>query len=117
MAYRVQNHAMDLSLPSNNEEALLIQMESPNNTFYTHVPRQILKSELLKLPLEAWITKYEKVHENGTSIEYDNVMFTTLKDGSVSISFKETKVVTKSSIFNTEINVITPLEPSVIPIT
>ncbi|GAA0158391.1 hypothetical protein LIER_15435 [Lithospermum erythrorhizon] len=43
-------------------------------------------------------------------------MFTKVKDGSVSIFFEETEVVTKSSILNTEINLITPLEPSVIPI-
>ncbi|GAA0163661.1 hypothetical protein LIER_19469 [Lithospermum erythrorhizon] len=117
MAYRVQNHGMDLTLPSNNnKEALLIQMESPNNNFCTHVSRQFLRSELLKLLSKTWITKYEKVHDNDTPIQYDNAMFTKLKDGSVSISFKETEVVTKSSIFNTEINVITPLEPFVIPI-
>ncbi|GAA0141822.1 hypothetical protein LIER_42679 [Lithospermum erythrorhizon] len=103
MAYHVQNHAMDLTLPSSNEEALLIEMESPNNTFCTNVLRQIPKSELLKLLPKAWITKNEKMHENDTPIQYDNAIFSKLKDGSVSIFFKETEVVTKSSIFNTKL--------------
>lgn len=61
MVYRVQNHAMDLSLLGSNN-ALLLSVDEQNLTSCTHVPRQLSKSELLHLLLETWITNYEKIH-------------------------------------------------------
>ncbi|CAH8254131.1 unnamed protein product [Arabidopsis lyrata] len=49
MAYRDQNYAMDLSLPRDTEDALLIQLESQHSPSCIHIPRQIPKEELVKL--------------------------------------------------------------------
>ncbi|OWM64307.1 hypothetical protein CDL15_Pgr018879 [Punica granatum] len=51
MAYRVQNHALDLSLPG-SEEALIISMDSINAPTCVHVARQIFRVDLVKLLLE-----------------------------------------------------------------
>ncbi|CAH8254130.1 unnamed protein product [Arabidopsis lyrata] len=56
MAYRVQNHSMDLSLPSDTEDALLIQLESQYSPSCIHIPRQIPREELVKLLPESWVT-------------------------------------------------------------
>ena len=42
MVYRVQNHALDLTIPG-GEDALLIRVDEKTTTSYTHVPRQISK--------------------------------------------------------------------------
>ncbi|CDP22247.1 unnamed protein product [Coffea canephora] len=48
MAYRVQNHALDLTIPG-GEDALLIQVDEKNSTSCTHIPRQISKPDLVQL--------------------------------------------------------------------
>ncbi|CDP21204.1 unnamed protein product [Coffea canephora] len=58
MVYRVQNHAQDLAIPG-GENALLIRVDEKNGTSCTHVPRQILKQELIQLLPNDWITDYE----------------------------------------------------------
>lgn len=48
MAYRVQNHAFNLTLPANND-TLLILVDSNRVTTYVHMPKQVPRKELLKL--------------------------------------------------------------------
>lgn len=43
MAYRVQNHVMDLSLTRDTEDTLLIQLESQHIPSCIHIPRQDLQ--------------------------------------------------------------------------
>ncbi|KAK9750015.1 hypothetical protein RND81_02G166600 [Saponaria officinalis] len=69
MAYRVQNHAMDLSIPRDTNDALFIQLESQHSPSCIHISRQIPKNELIKLLPESWITNYEKIHEINTPLQ------------------------------------------------
>ncbi|KAG7578924.1 Viral movement protein [Arabidopsis thaliana x Arabidopsis arenosa] len=57
MVYRVQNHAMDLSLPRDTEDALLIQLESQHSPSCIHIRRQIPREELVKLLPESWSSR------------------------------------------------------------
>lgn len=47
MAYRVQNHAYDLSLPGGTD-ALFLNIEEGQSASCTHIPRQISRAELIK---------------------------------------------------------------------
>lgn len=49
MAWRVQNHAMDLCLPG-GENVLLLNIDATKgNTMCTQIPRQISRDKLLKI--------------------------------------------------------------------
>ncbi|VVA93505.1 unnamed protein product [Arabis nemorensis] len=89
MAYRVQNHAIDSSLPRDTEDALLIQLESQHSPSCIHIPRQIPKDELIKLLPESWVTNYEKLHENSTPIQSVDSSISRRKDGAIQIEFKQ----------------------------
>ncbi|KAI4310542.1 hypothetical protein MLD38_035514 [Melastoma candidum] len=63
MSYRVQNHALDLKVPNDANDALIIYADYHHAQAPTclHVPRQITRGELLKLLPERWITNYEQL--------------------------------------------------------
>ncbi|GJZ87937.1 putative zinc finger, CCHC-type containing protein [Tanacetum coccineum] len=65
MAYRVQNHSLDILVPGqdNAGDALLIDVDSNATPTCTYVPRQLSRDELVKLLLEKWITNYEQIHQ------------------------------------------------------
>ncbi|XP_062089667.1 uncharacterized protein LOC133796203 [Humulus lupulus] len=62
MAYRLQDHALDLSLPT-AEEALLVSVDSTQVPTCTHIPRQISTDDLMKILPNSWITNYEMLHQ------------------------------------------------------
>ncbi|CDP21822.1 unnamed protein product [Coffea canephora] len=87
MAYRVQNHALDLTIPG-GEDALLIQVDEKNSTSCTHIPRQISKSDLVQLLPNSWITDYENLHTQANEpLESSNSRITKTIEGRTSISF------------------------------
>ncbi|PKI69614.1 hypothetical protein CRG98_009969 [Punica granatum] len=86
MAYRIQNHALDLSLPG-SEEALIISVDSVNAPACVHVPRQIARADLVKLLLETWVTNYERLHQNAQPIQSSEPKFGKRPDKKVVISF------------------------------
>ena len=72
MVYRVQNHALDLTIPS-GKEVLFIRVDEKNSASCTHVLRQISKSEIIQLLPDNWITNYESLHSQpNESIESSN---------------------------------------------
>ncbi|KAI4324509.1 hypothetical protein MLD38_029993 [Melastoma candidum] len=89
MAYRVQNHALDLNVANNNGDALLIRSDYHNSQAPTclYVPRQISRSDLLKLLPERWITNYEKTQQKVKPIQSSEPKFIREKDGTVVIKF------------------------------
>ncbi|GJY64068.1 hypothetical protein Tco_0465528 [Tanacetum coccineum] len=65
MAYRVQNHSLDILVPGqdNAGDDLLIDVDSNATPTCTYVPRQLSRDELVKLLPEKWITNYEQIHQ------------------------------------------------------
>ncbi|MFS7998228.1 hypothetical protein Hanom_Chr12g01151251 [Helianthus anomalus] len=66
MAYRVQNHSLDIMVPGsqdNSGDALLIDIDSNATPTCTYVPKQLSREELTKLLPEKWITNYEQIHQ------------------------------------------------------
>ncbi|CAG7906488.1 unnamed protein product [Brassica rapa] len=90
IVYRIQDHALDLVLPS-SDEALYFEVTSasqaPNSI---QIPRQISREELLcRLP-ESWVTSYEKLHQATQSpIQSSEVSFHSRNDGTTEIKFKK----------------------------
>nr|GEZ91791.1 putative zinc finger, CCHC-type [Tanacetum cinerariifolium] len=65
MAYRVQNHSLDILVPGQDNAgyALLIDVDSNATPTCTYVPRQLSRDELVNLLPEKWITNYEQIHQ------------------------------------------------------
>ncbi|PKI50937.1 hypothetical protein CRG98_028667 [Punica granatum] len=79
MFYRVQNHALDLSLPE-SEEALIIYVDSLNAPTCINIPRQISRVDFVKLLPETWATNYERLHQNAQSIQSSEPKFGSLQN-------------------------------------
>ena len=93
MAYRLQDHALDLAVPTSTD-ALMISVDSNQMATCTRIPRQIPTEELTKLLPGAWVTNYEKLWQAQTVAQTTTEpSYKTLPDGTVEITFdhKETK--------------------------
>ncbi|ESQ46587.1 hypothetical protein EUTSA_v100007052mg, partial [Eutrema salsugineum] len=90
IVYRIQDHALDLVLPSSDEAVYLevtLASQSPNSI---QIPRQISREELLRRLPESWITSYEKLHQAvQTPIQSSEVSFHSRNDGTTEIKFKK----------------------------
>ncbi|OWM91473.1 hypothetical protein CDL15_Pgr017391 [Punica granatum] len=86
MAYRVQNHTFDLSLPG-SKEAVMILMDSMNAPTCVHIPRQISRQDLVKLLPNKWVTNYERLQQNTQPIQALEPKFGRKADGNVVITF------------------------------
>lgn len=65
MAYRIQNHPLDLTLPQFvSKEALLIAVDTAAPRARVHIQRQISIPELVKLLAGTWFTSYERLDDN-----------------------------------------------------
>ncbi|ESQ50197.1 hypothetical protein EUTSA_v10002254mg, partial [Eutrema salsugineum] len=109
MAYRVQNHAMDLSLPQDTGDSLLIQLKSQHIPSCIHIPKQLPREDLGKLLPESWVTNYEKLHQSSIPIQSVDSSIYRRKNGAIEISFKQQDG-EKSwhPTFCTKINAISP---------
>ncbi|KAL2532594.1 hypothetical protein Adt_05945 [Abeliophyllum distichum] len=91
MAYRVQNHSLDFATPQDTEDVLFLQLETDQPSC-TYVPRQISRSELLKLIPETWVIGYEQHHQasqNCKPIQFSTNYFGRNSYGQVEIMFKK----------------------------
>ncbi|KAK1392715.1 hypothetical protein POM88_011771 [Heracleum sosnowskyi] len=106
MAYRVENHSFDLSLPRDTDEALFLEIDVQSNSSCIHLPKQIPKDELVKLLPESWVTHYEKIRRDNQPIHSVKSSFFRKKDGAVKIVFKKDDSSSSSdtSIFSSEVN-------------
>ncbi|KAF5776829.1 hypothetical protein HanXRQr2_Chr12g0528581 [Helianthus annuus] len=108
MAYRVQNHSLDIMVPGSQEnsgDALLIDIDSNATPTCTYVPKQLSREELTKLLPEKWITNYEQIHQAPvqTTTTPD---FVRHQDGQVEVRFARQD---RREIFST-ISMIQPAE-------
>ncbi|KAI9127507.1 hypothetical protein K1719_000500 [Acacia pycnantha] len=61
IAYRLQNHALDLSLPNSTTDALVAISNRADDTSIIQIPRQIPKEELAQIIPMEWISNYENL--------------------------------------------------------
>ncbi|GJR02267.1 putative zinc finger, CCHC-type containing protein [Tanacetum coccineum] len=110
MAYRVQNHSLDILVPGqdNAGDALMIDVDSNATPTCTYVPRQLSREELVKLLPEKWITNYEHIyqaHVRSTSAPE----FMRYENGLVEIKFSSSQP-KSDNVFPTGIHMITPTD-------
>nr|AHN13809.1 movement protein [Aristotelia chilensis virus 1] len=102
LVYRVQNHALDLAVPKGTEDALLINVDSTHVPSCTHVPKQIPRSELVKIIPASWITNYENLHQAPQPVQATEPTFSKRSDGKIEISFeKKEEQSTVATVFPT----------------
>ncbi|WMV33047.1 hypothetical protein MTR67_026432 [Solanum verrucosum] len=71
LAWRVQNHDRDLSLPG-GQKSLFLNIDATNGTTQcTQIPRQIPRKELVIVLHDAWVTKYEKLRVHPQHLFFD----------------------------------------------
>ncbi|KAH0665355.1 hypothetical protein KY290_027606 [Solanum tuberosum] len=64
LAWRVQNHEIDLS-PQGGQDTLFVNVDATNGTTQcTQIPRQISREELVKVLPDSWVTNYEKLRDH-----------------------------------------------------
>ncbi|KAI9109987.1 hypothetical protein K1719_019028 [Acacia pycnantha] len=61
IVYRLQNHALDISLPNSTIDALVAISNRADDTSIIQIPRQIPKEELAQIMPMEWISNYEKL--------------------------------------------------------
>ena len=88
MVYRVQNHALDFTLPRTTD-ALMITADSQNSPTCTQIPKQISTEDLKKFFPNSWITNYEKLHQFHVAVQSLEATFMTQKDGLTLITFNK----------------------------
>ncbi|KAL8242059.1 hypothetical protein R6Q59_012361 [Mikania micrantha] len=107
MAYRVQNHSLDIMVPGqeNSGDALLLDIDSNATQTCTYVLKQLSREELVKLLLEKWITNYEQIHK--TPVQTTTAPeFVCHQNGLVEVKFSPQD---RQGIFHT-VNMIQPIE-------
>jgi len=100
--YRLQDHAIDLALPSCKDGALFVLANNQEDTpSIVQIPRNISQQELQKLVPMQWVTNYEKLHMNQKPMKLTEATFRRSIDGTVRTIFKapEDTPSSNSSIF------------------
>jgi len=100
--YRLQDHAIDLALPSCKDGALFVLANNKEETpSIVQIPRNISQQELQKLVPMQWVTNYEKLHMNQKPMKLTEATFRRSTDGTVRTIFKapEDTPSSSSSIF------------------
>ncbi|CAN7084525.1 unnamed protein product [Brassica oleracea var. botrytis] len=81
IVYRIQDHALNLVLPS-SDEALYLEVSSASQAPKSiQILRQISREELLHRLLESWVTSYENLRQGTqSSIQSSEVCFHSRND-------------------------------------
>ncbi|KAK0582089.1 hypothetical protein LWI29_021433 [Acer saccharum] len=88
LAYRLQDHALDLPIPSHTGDTLFIKVEREDDIpTIIQIPKQLPRDKLLEImPLE-WISNYEKAFQNTTPVVASESSHKKRPDGSILTTF------------------------------
>ncbi|KAK0574989.1 hypothetical protein LWI29_032165 [Acer saccharum] len=89
LAYRLQDHALDLPLPGHNDDTIFIKAERedeiPN---ILQIPKQLPREILTEImPLE-WLTNYEKVFQDEAPVVATDTTYVSQPDGTIKTIYK-----------------------------
>ncbi|KAK0574280.1 hypothetical protein LWI29_020952 [Acer saccharum] len=84
LAYRLQDHALDLPLPGHNGDTIFIKAEREEDVpTILQIPKQLPREQLIEImPLE-WITNYEKTFQDVAHVVATNTKYVHQPDGSI----------------------------------
>ncbi|KAK2655900.1 hypothetical protein Ddye_008952 [Dipteronia dyeriana] len=82
IVYRLQDHALNLPIPSHTGDTIFITTEREDEIpTIIQIPKQLLRKKLKEvMPLE-WITNYEKTFQNTTPVIASNTKYVKQRDG------------------------------------
>ena len=87
MAYRVQDHAIDNSIPHKKDIPFVKIDSQKNSTTSVHVPKAVTREEMASLLPTTWITNYEKWFHHTKLLQSTEATFTLNSDKTVTIKF------------------------------
>ncbi|KAK0584296.1 hypothetical protein LWI29_010710 [Acer saccharum] len=84
LAYRLQDHALDLPLPGHNGDTIFIKAEREDEVpTILQIPKQLPREKLIEImPLE-WLTNYEKVFLDEAPVVATDTKYVPQPDGSI----------------------------------
>ncbi|KAK2665063.1 hypothetical protein Ddye_003637 [Dipteronia dyeriana] len=84
IAYRLQDHAIDLPIPDHTGDTIFIKAEREDEVpTIIQIQKQFPRDKLIEIMPFKWITNYEKAFQNITPVIASDTKFTKLSDGSI----------------------------------
>ncbi|KAK2663691.1 hypothetical protein Ddye_002265 [Dipteronia dyeriana] len=89
IAYRLQDHALDLPVPRHTGDTIFIKAEREDEVpTIIQIPKQLPREKLIEIMSLKWITNYEKAFQNTTRVVASDTKFTKLSDGSIQTTYE-----------------------------
>ncbi|KAK2665951.1 hypothetical protein Ddye_004525 [Dipteronia dyeriana] len=90
IAYRLQDHALDLPIPGHTGDTIFIKAEREDEVpTIIQIPKQLPREKLTEIMPLKWITNYEKAFQNTTPVVATDTQFTKLADGSIQTTYEQ----------------------------
>ncbi|KAK2662727.1 hypothetical protein Ddye_001301 [Dipteronia dyeriana] len=90
IAYRLQDHALDLPIPGHTGDTIFIKAEREDEVpTIIQIPKQLPREKLTEIMHLKWITNYEKAFQNITPVVATDTKFTKLADGSIQATYEQ----------------------------
>ncbi|KAK2645370.1 hypothetical protein Ddye_020565 [Dipteronia dyeriana] len=89
IAYRLQDHALDLPVPRYTGDTIFIKSEREDEVpTIIQIPKQLPREKLTKIMPLKWITNYEKAFQNTTHVVALDTKFIKMFDGSIQTTYE-----------------------------
>ena len=101
MVYRLQNHALGLQNSGSNDALMIIAESGDKVPTIVQIPRQMKRTNLIKLMPIEWITSYESLHQIHRPIQSTHTQFQRMLDGTTKTVYTilMTKILTSPSLY------------------
>ncbi|KAK2642487.1 hypothetical protein Ddye_024250 [Dipteronia dyeriana] len=84
IAYRLQDHALDLPVPGHTGDTIFIKAKREDKVpTIIQIPKQLPRDKVTEIMPLKWITNYEKAFQNTTPVVASDTKFSKLSDGSI----------------------------------
>ncbi|KAK2641133.1 hypothetical protein Ddye_022896 [Dipteronia dyeriana] len=90
IAYRLQDHALDLPIPGHTEDTIFVKAEREDEVpTIIQIPKQLPREKLTEIMPLKWITNYEKAFQNTTPVVATDTKFVKLSDGFIQTIYEQ----------------------------
>ncbi|KAK2643040.1 hypothetical protein Ddye_024803 [Dipteronia dyeriana] len=113
IAYRLQDHALDLPIPRHTGDTIFIKTEREDEVpTIIQIPKQLPREKLTEIMPLKWIPNYEKAFQNITPVGATDTKFIKLADGSIQTTYEQIGI-SATQVTNTS---TTETSPSALPV-
>ncbi|KAK3230237.1 hypothetical protein Dsin_002118 [Dipteronia sinensis] len=89
IAYRLQDHALDLLIPGHSDDTIFIKAEKEDEVpTIIQIPKQLPRDQLVELMPLSWITNYEKAFQSTVPVIASNTTYTRQPDSTIKTVYK-----------------------------